>query len=110
MGKEPWDADITTAWESKKDDLSDYDYCGNRTYEQTGTYGQVDFTVRQDKNNPDYSDVYTKKPDGTHTHDIIDKNGNLVKNCHDYRAELISLRDSLLALEEFNGKVKKLTR
>jgi len=55
---------------------------GNYTYDKFGTYGQSDYTVRERKDGT--YDVYVKSDsESGHSHDHIDKDGNLLDNYHD---------------------------
>lgn len=86
-----WDGNIETARESGYDNLSEPGADGNRTYDISGTYGQSDYTVRQ--RNDGTSDVYTSNPDSPrlHTHDQIDRYGNILNNFHDYLVDNIEM-------------------
>jgi len=91
-----WDANIETARESKDGDkLSKPGYDGNRSYEESGTYGQKEYTVRERKDGT--YDVYiASDSEKGHSHDRIDSKGNIIDKYHDYltsRFLLISERD-----------------
>lgn len=80
-----WDGSIFDAKESEDEELEE-GKDGNYTYNKSGTYGQSDFTVRERKDGT--YDVYTKSDsDKNHSHDHIDKDGNLLDSYHD---ELVS--------------------
>ena len=88
---EDWDGNIETARESEESELSEAGYDGNREY-PNGTYGQSDYTVRERKDGT--YDVYVKNEDDDHSHDRIDKNGNIIANYHDYLVEELSKLDT----------------
>lgn len=79
-----WNADIETARENEEGDiLSETGYDGNRTYENSGTYGQNDYTVRERADGT--FDIYvTSESDKGHSHDHIDSEGNILDHYHDY--------------------------
>ncbi len=82
MGKDFWSGSIESAYENKNESLSDPGYDGNKTYE-SGTYGQKDYTVRE-RSDGNY-DVYIKSDsESGHSHDLIDSDGNIIENYHDY--------------------------
>lgn len=86
----PWNGSIHTARESRSDSLREGPD-GNFEYQNSGTYGQSDYTVRERKDG-NY-DVYIKSDSKKeHSHDVIDKDGNLLDHYHD---TLISLLSSL---------------
>lgn len=83
-----WDADISTANESNGGNLSEPGSDGNRQY-NSGTYGQDDYTVRE-RSDGTY-DVYIKSDSSKgHSHDRVDKDGNLLDNYHDYLLSRLS--------------------
>ena len=88
--KEEWDGNIESARESAESKLSEAGYDGNREY-PNGTYGQSDYTVRERKDGT--YDVYVKNDDGDHSHDRIDKDGNILGSYHDYLVEKLSELD-----------------
>lgn len=88
MGKD-WDANIESARESKSENLSSPGSDGNREYD-SGTYGQKDYTVRE-RTDGSY-DVYVKSDSNKHhSHDRVDKDGNLLENYHDYLLSRLSI-------------------
>lgn len=95
---EPWPADIHTAYEvDNGEKLSEADRYRNYTYDKSGTYGQSDFTVRK-RDNDDTSDLYVYSDSGKlHSHDHIDKDGNLLDRYHDCLLSMYQLRDELLS-------------
>ncbi len=98
MAREPWNADIREAKEGKRGEtLSDADRFGNYTYKESGTYGQSDFTVRK-RDNDDTSDLYVYSDSGKlHSHDHIDKDGNLLDKYHDCLLSMYQLREDLIS-------------
>ncbi len=85
-----WDGNILNAKESDKGEKISYNTnTGIYTYDTSGTYGQEDYTVRERKDGT--SDVYVKSDsDKYHSHDHIDKDGNLLESYHDYLLSLLS--------------------
>lgn len=77
-----WNGSIFDAKESKEEDAPKEGKDGNYTYGKSGTYGQSDYTVRerQDGTYDVYVDSDSEKG---HSHDHIDKDGNLLDNYHD---------------------------
>ncbi|MBQ6687207.1 MAG: hypothetical protein IJN03_01640 [Bacilli bacterium] len=78
-----WDANIETAREKEDgDELSEPGYDGNRTYGNSGTYGQTDYTVRERADGT--LDVYVSSDsEKGHSHDHIDADGNILEHYHD---------------------------
>lgn len=77
-----WFGSIFDAKESKKESAPKEGKDGNYTYGESGTYGQSDYTVRKRKDGT--FDVYVESDSKSgHSHDHIDKNGNLLDNYHD---------------------------
>ena len=89
--RDDWDANIETAREGRYSELSKVGADGNREY-PNGTYGQSDYTVRERQDGT--YDVYIKNGDGDHSHDLIDKDGNLLDSYHDYLIEKLSMLNS----------------
>ena len=83
----PWDGNIDKARESRKDSTKECSD-GNREY-SNGTYGQSDFTVRERKDG-NY-DVYVKSNSSkSHSHDVVDTDGNIIARYHDSLLNLLS--------------------
>ena len=77
-----WFGSIFDAKESKDEDSLKEGKDGNYTYSKSGTYGQSDYTVRERKDGT--YDVYVESDsESGHSHDHIDKDGNLLDNYHD---------------------------
>lgn len=77
-----WFGSIFDAKESKEEDAPKEGKDGNYTYDKSGTYGQSDYTVRERQDGT--FDVYVKSDsEQGHSHDHIDKDGNLLDNYHD---------------------------
>ena len=77
-----WNGSIYTARESQKEDGEEYSD-GNYEYEKSGTYGQSNYTVRERMD--ETYDVYVESDsEKGHSHDRIDKDGNLLNNYHDF--------------------------
>ncbi len=100
-----WFANIFSARESSSETLKE-DSDGNYIYEESGTYGQSEYTVR--KRNDGKSDVYiVSDSEKGHSHQVIDEDGNLIETYHDYIinqeqiAELKELKEYLLNSEEY---------
>lgn len=107
-GREPWNADIRTARESKYDQLSEEGPDGNREY-SNGTYGQSDYTVRS--NDDGYFDVYIRSDsEKEHSHDAIDKDGNFVANYHDYLLDVLSKEELIFLSKQLKDECKKNTK
>lgn len=83
-----WDGNIEDARESVSENLSSEGSDGNRTYSESGTYGQSDYTVRERGDGK--SDVYVKSDSSKgHSHDVIDDNGNIIAKYHDYALSIL---------------------
>lgn len=79
-----WDGNIDKAKEGKNGEKPTEGKDGNRSY-GNGTYGQSDYTVRERNDGSGLSDVYIKSDSGKgHSHDVIDRNGNIVDRYHDF--------------------------
>ena len=93
-----WNGNIDTARESKSGEKPVEGKDGNRYY-KNGTYGQNDFTVRprEDGRFDVYIESDSKK---RHSHDEIDKNGNITGKYHDYLYDALSMftREELEAI------------
>lgn len=77
-----WFGSIFDAKESKEEDAPKEGKDGNYTYDKSETYGQSDYTVRERQDGT--FDVYVKSDsERGHSHDHIDKDGNLLDNYHD---------------------------
>ena len=77
-----WNASIFDAKESKEEEAPKEEKDGNYVYGKSGTYGQSDYTVRERKDGT--YDVYVESDsEKGHSHDRIDKDGNLLDNYHD---------------------------
>lgn len=84
----PWNGNIHTARESRNDSAEE---CpdGNYEYRNSGTYGQSDYTVRERKDGN--FDVYIQSDSKKeHSHDVVDKDGNLIAHYHDTLISLLS--------------------
>lgn len=107
---DPWNGDIHTAREADEGDTLHYDgSTGNEVYDNSGTYGQDEFTVRK-REEDDFYDVYiesdTKKH---HSHDVVDEYGNLIDSYHDYLIRQNELLDNIYDENEVSTitKIKK---
>lgn len=111
--REPWNANIETARENKREQLSEVGSDGNRTYSPSGTYGQSDFTVRSRGNG--LSDVFIKSDsDKEHSHDVVDSHGNIVARYHDYLIGVFSLEElsaiATMTKEECHSHIKQMLK
>ena len=108
---DPWNGDIHTARESDEGDTLHYDKStGNEVYDNSGTYGQDDFTVRERKSQKGTWALYVESDsDDNHSHDVIDKDGNLVDTYHDYLIKQDGLLDNVYDENEIStiNKIKK---
>ncbi len=101
-----WNASIFDARESETENLSEEGPDGNYTYDESGTYGQSDYTVREREDGT--YDVYVESDsDRDHSHDHIDAEGNLLDQYHDYLQYLYSIRENIKGKEEKQMKLIK---
>ncbi len=77
-----WFGSIFDAKESKEEGAPEEGKDGNYTYSKSGTYGQSDYTVRERKDGT-YDAYVESDSESGHSHDHIDKYGNLLDNYHD---------------------------
>ena len=111
----PLDGNIFSSKESENQQISGPGYDGNYSY-PNGTYGQSDYTVRERNDGSGYSDVYCKSDSSRgHSHDVIDKYGNIIDSYHDYLIYLSNMiyeyqLQSFMLLNDENNLSESLTR
>lgn len=83
-----WNGNIHTARESRNDSAKEGPD-GNYSYNNSKTYGQSDYTVREGRDGT--FDVYIQSDSKKgHSHDVVDENGNLLNHYHDTLLSLFS--------------------